>query len=55
MLVCEPDTFLAAEFAIDCLPVPLSLRRPHIVDKAMMVSPWASPLKSAHDGLLDAP
>ena len=43
------DKFLDADLTMGCKSVPLVLRRPHIVDKVVMVYPLAFPLKSTFE------
>ena len=49
MLVWELDKFLDADLNVGCRTVPMSLRRPHIVDKVVMVNPLSFPLKGAFE------
>ena len=49
MLVWEVDKFLDANLTMRCKSVPTSLRRPHVVDKVVMVYPLAFPLKNTFE------
>ena len=49
MLMWELDKFLDADLNVGCRTVPMSLRRPQIVDKVVMVNPHSFPLKGAFE------
>ena len=51
MLVWELDKFLDADLTMGSRTVPMSLRKPHIVDKVVMVYPLAFPLKNTFERL----
>ena len=49
MLVWELEKHLDADLTMGCKSVPIFWRRPHIVDKVVVVCPLAFPLKNTFE------